>query len=422
MATQTATATMPYEGTVIPRGVAVLVATDGRAESDAALAAARVLAEGRGQVGVLTVLPLMPIVSPEVQLPVSPELEQARVDELRARVSDQVQRVLGDAKIPIELRVGDAGSAIARAARESNAQMIVVGIGRHRIVDRLFGDETALRLLRVSPVSVLAVAREFSHAPERVVIAMDFSAPSMRAAQAAIDMAADSATLYLAHVGPRESAATVAGAVSAYPSDAGAELDRTRQALRIPSRMAVQRIVLHGDVARELLAFASSVNADLIATGSHGHGFIARMLIGSVATKVLRGSTCSVLVVPPAAPLPAGALAGAATVTTVPQPEWAATLDRFTQRNLGRRGLLQVDDPEIGAQAQEQDYPLLGATYDHHDGRVELMFGELGSFDRHLTRSIGQVSSIDVLTDTAGRDVALRVAHGAGQTLLTFSR
>lgn len=422
MATQTATTTMPFEGSVIPRGVAVLVATDGRPESDAALVAGRVLAEGRGPLGVLTVLPLMPIVSPEIQLPVSPDLEQARVDELRTRVTEQVQRVLGDKSVPVELRVGEAGSAIARAVRETDAQLVVVGIGQHRVIDRLFGDETALRLLRVSPVSVLAVAREFSHAPERVVIAMDFSAPSMRAAQAAIDMAADSATLYLAHVGPRESAATVAGELAGYPSDAAAELDRARQRLRIPTRMAVQRAVLHGEVARELLAFASSVNADLIATGSHGHGFIARMLVGSVATKILRGSTCSVLVVPPAAPLPAGALAGAAKVTTVPRPEWAATLDRFTQRNLGRRGLLQVDDPEIGAQAQGNDFPLLGATYDHNDGRVELMFGELGAFDRHLTRSIGQVSSIDVLTDTAGRDVALRVAHGAGQTLLTFSR
>jgi len=422
MATQTATATVPFEGGVIPHGVAVLVATDGRPESDAALKAAQILAGGRGPLAVLTVLPLMPIVSPEIQLPVSPDLEQARVDELRARVAEQVQRVLGDKNIPVELRVGDAGSAIARAARQTDAQVVVVGIGQHRVIDRLFGDETALRLLRVSPVAVLAVAREFSHAAERVVIAMDFSAPSMRAAQAAIDMAADSATLYLAHVGPRESAATVAGGLAAYPSDAAAELDRARQRLRIPSRMAVQRVVLHGEVARELLAFASSVNADLIATGSHGHGFVARMLIGSVATKVLRGSTCSVLVVPPAAPLPAGALAANATARSVPRPEWAATLDRFTQRNLGRRGVLQVDDPEIGAQAQENDYPLLGATYDHNDGRVELMFGELGSFDRHLTRSIGQVSSIDVLMDTAGRDVALRIAHGAGQTLLTFSR
>ena len=90
-------------------------------------------------------------------------------------------------------------------------------------------------------------------------------------------------------------------------------------------------------------------------------------------------------------------------------------------RNIGRRGVLEVDDPEIGAQAQERDYPFLGATYDHHDARVELMFGELGYDGRHLSRSIGDIQSIDILQDELGRDLALRIAHGAGQTLLTFS-
>jgi hypothetical protein len=107
-------------------------------------------------------------------------------------------------------------------------------------------------------------------------------------------------------------------------------------------------------------------------------------------------------------------------VSALDRPEWSRALDEFTRRNVGRRGVLEVDDPEIGAQAQEHDYPLLGATYDRNDGRVELMFGELGDRDRHLSRSIGNVGRIDVLTDERGRDIALRIGHGAGQTLLTF--
>jgi hypothetical protein len=108
------------------------------------------------------------------------------------------------------------------------------------------------------------------------------------------------------------------------------------------------------------------------------------------------------------------------TIQALEKPEWTARLDEFTRRNIGRRGVLEVDDPELGAQAQEHDYPFLGATYDHHDGRVELMVGELGDVQRHLTRSIGSVSSIDVLTNERGRDLALRIAHGAGQTVLSF--
>lgn len=44
-------------------------------------------------------------------------------------------------------------------------------------------------------------------------------------------------------------------------------------------------------------------------------------------------------------------------LTALSRPEWARALDEFTKRNIGRRGVLEVDDPEIGAQAQENDYP-----------------------------------------------------------------
>ncbi|HUF03452.1 MAG TPA: universal stress protein [Aridibacter sp.] len=42
---------------------------------------------------------------------------------------------------------------------------------------------------------------------------------------------------------------------------------------------------------------AESWNADLIVVGSHGYGFVKRMLIGSVSDAVVRYAPCSVLVV-----------------------------------------------------------------------------------------------------------------------------
>ena len=184
----------------------------------------------------------------------------------------------------------------------------------------------------------------------------------------------------------------------------------------------MQKVLLQGDPATELLAFATSVNADLIATGSHGHGFVARMLIGSVTTRIVRCSTCSVLTVPHTAVMTrVRTTVEPPVVTTVPVPKWSEELDEFTRRNIGRRGVLEVDDPEIGAQAQEFDYPLLGATYDPHDKRVNLMFGAPENVTHHLTRGIAGVSSVDILRDEAGRDLAIRIAHGTGQTLLTFA-
>jgi hypothetical protein len=110
--------------------------------------------------------------------------------------------------------------------------------------------------------------------------------------------------------------------------------------------------------------------------------------------------------------------------STVPlraESEWASLLTSFTSRNLGRRTILEVDDLEIGAQAQEYNYPLIAAMYDARDRRLQIMVGDRSATGRHLSRSIGGVAGVDVLTDGQGHDVALRVEHGTSHTLLTFA-
>jgi len=424
MGTLTLETTRPELGVRAAKTSPVIVATDGRDQSDAALIAGGLLANPENGLRVITVLKPMPIVSPEAQLPVSPDVEASRRAEAKRAVKEQLTRVWDvPGNLEVEVYDGDPATMIANAAHDSNASMIVSGLGRHRVMDRLFGDETALRLIRVSAVPVLAVGGQFTAAPARIVVAIDFSETRLRAARLAIELAAPGATIYIAHVAPRD--ATLYdwnGWGSSYKQDAGEALQQMREQLRIPKDMIVQRVLLQGDPATEILAFAASVNADLIATGSHGHGFVARMLIGSVTTRILRCSTCSVLTVPHAAAMTRmRTTVEPPVIKTLDRPDWTLQLDEFTRRNVGRRGVLEVDDPELGAQAQEHDYPFLGATYDRHDGRVELMLGELGDVGHHLTRSIGSVSSIDVLSNERGRNLALRIAHGAGQTLLTFS-
>jgi nitrite reductase (NO-forming) len=61
------------------------------------------------------------------------------------------------------------------------------------------------------------------------------------------------------------------------------------RAARIPANVAYRMIM-----PKDSISFAFEARA-----GSHGYGFLARMLIGSVATKLLRGASCGVLVVPP---------------------------------------------------------------------------------------------------------------------------
>jgi len=384
---------------------------------------ARLLAGEKESLRVMSVLRTLPTVTPELPITLNEEMEAARRREQKQLVRQQAARVLGDDNIEVELDEGDPATLIAQYARRTNATMIVAGLGRHRVIDRVFGDETALRLIRVAGTPVYAVANGPAQAAARIVVAADFSETSLRAARLALEVAAPHATIYLAHVAPRDATLHEWSEFGrSYKEDAGDALHKMREQLRVPPAITVQRILLQGDPATELLAFAASVSADLIATGSHGHGFVTRMLVGSVTTRILRVATCSVLCVPHAAAMTSARVTSErSTTTALARTGWAHALEQFSNHNVGRRSTLEVDDPDLGAQAHESHYPLISAAYDDDSGRVNLVFGEGGSIGRQLTRTMADVDAIEVLRNESGHEIALRISHGAGQTLLTLS-
>jgi universal stress protein A len=53
-----------------------------------------------------------------------------------------------------------------------------------------------------------------------------------------------------------------------------------------------------GDPAEEILRYATRQPIDLIVVGTHGRTGVSRLLLGSVAERVMRGARCPVLVVP----------------------------------------------------------------------------------------------------------------------------
>ncbi|NCQ34271.1 universal stress protein [bacterium] len=57
-------------------------------------------------------------------------------------------------------------------------------------------------------------------------------------------------------------------------------------------------LLLQGQTVEKLLAEQARLNADLVVLGSHGHGALYNLLVGSVAAGVLRGARCPVVVVP----------------------------------------------------------------------------------------------------------------------------
>ncbi len=399
----------------------VIVASDGRTQSDGALAMGRLLAGEPESLRLLTVLAPVPTI-PEAQVSITPDVLAARRANARREVAEQARR-LWDNVGNVELMEGDPATLISRVAHKAGATMIVCGLGRHRVADRIFGDETALRFIRLADVPVLAVAERLDHAPRRIVVASDFTETSLRAARMSLELAAPGATIYLVHVAPRSGFTHEWDYTDgSYKQDAGNALHRVHEQLRVPKGMSVQEVLLQGDPATELLALASSVNADLIATGSHGRGFLARMLVGSVTTRIVRCSTCSVLSVPHAAVMThVRTTAEPPSIELIPDERWATELAEFSRRNLGRRGTLEIDDLDIDAQAQAFDFPFAGVDWDRNDERVEIMLGDASRSGRHLTHSVSGVTSVAVMRDEHGRDLALRIAHGMGLTLFTFA-
>lgn len=286
----------PELGVHASKAAPIIVATDGERQSDAALVVGRLLTNDQAALKVVAVVRPLPIV-PESGMVVNHDLAVSRRADMQRQVIAQMTRAIEELE-PLEVLEGDPATTVARLAHESSATMIVCGLGRHRVSDRVFGDETALRLIRVADVPVFATAEHMNRAPSRIIVACDFSETSLRAARTAIALASTNATLYLVHVGPRGMKGDWDGWGKTYRQEASDALIAMEEQLRPPADMIVERVLLEGDPATELLAFAAGVHGDLIATGSHGHGFIARMLIGSVATRIVRAATCSVLTVP----------------------------------------------------------------------------------------------------------------------------
>ncbi|MCZ7630542.1 MAG: universal stress protein [Microthrixaceae bacterium] len=59
----------------------------------------------------------------------------------------------------------------------------------------------------------------------------------------------------------------------------------------------VDRRVVEGASGQMIIHIADEVDADVIVVGSHGHGFLSRVLIGSVSEYVVRHTLRPVLVV-----------------------------------------------------------------------------------------------------------------------------
>jgi nucleotide-binding universal stress UspA family protein len=405
----------------------VMIATDGEPDSDAAFPLAQVLASHmQTNIEAVSVLGsyATSLFTADV-LPVSAEQGATVRLDREARVRAQVARLMpSDTPVIVQVREGDTAHVLIDHADTHDVRVILVGRGRHKGLRRLVGAELLVRLLHIGDRPILAVDPELKWLPRRIVIGMDFSDYSLHAARIALTMIAPGAEVFLVNVGPdfAESDPTLRDRAVAYRRQAQMRMARIREALDHPA-MRLEEVFLKGNAAEALLTYAEEVQADLIVSSTHGHGFIRRMLLGSVASGLLRAAQCSVLCVPGSARSHAAAYARRARLTRTrafsPGQE-DAELAVFTTRNAGKPCTVLVHQPELGAQSLGHSLRLVGATYDTHQRAVSLMFGAPQLAGSHLTHSMSGVSRIDLSTDHEGHDSVLRLDHGLGYTLVAL--
>jgi nucleotide-binding universal stress UspA family protein len=286
----------------------ILLAIDGTPQSAGAVRLATTLATtARAEVRVLQVLePLTiyePPSTPMLAFP-GPYLGEERKSAALARLIAILEEA-GPVPSgwPVDLEIGPVPLTIVRAAERNGVSLILLGLGGHERMDRWFGGETALRVIQLSHLPVLAVPESDGDRPSVVLAAVDFSEFCRDAITTALTIAAPGTKLHLAHAVWRQSP-DLADFDEAW-------FGRLRQQAR--ERLEVWTTELHGMVANAditmhhlegdpsdaLLELAEEIGAELIAAGSHGLGFFGRLMMGSVSSRLVRGARCPVLIAPP---------------------------------------------------------------------------------------------------------------------------
>jgi nucleotide-binding universal stress UspA family protein len=290
----------------------ILLATDGAPGSEGALNVSARLAEERGaEVEVLHVLQPMVVQTPDstamLWLPPSSVDDRQRTAAASAELARLLAAAGGPAeRWPAHVEIGPVAPTIVEQAERLGVSMIVMGAGRHDALDRWLGTETAVRTMQVAHVPVLAVPHSATGEYRNVVAAVDLSEFSRDALAAALRLCSDGATLHLAHAAPSQPHDLLGAGSPSWGEDESVQA-RARilaWAAEVPGG-AGRRFEVHlleGTVHQEILRLAEKLGAELIAAGSHGHGFWGRLLLGSVSTRLIRGAQCSVLIAPPREP------------------------------------------------------------------------------------------------------------------------
>jgi len=204
-----------------------------------------------------------------------------------------------EALAQIEVRSGNTAFVLGAAVKEYGAELLVLGGKHHAAPARWFSSSTVHHAVRTIDVPLL-VATEHRGSLGRVIAAADLSdaaAPTLAAAgRFAALLGAELRALHV--VEPFPPIPDVAVQLDEQEHISSAEREFGHVVDQALEGHAAEPVVRCGMPSRTICDEAEAWQADLIVVGSHGKGWVDRVLLGSTAERLLNRLPASVLVVP----------------------------------------------------------------------------------------------------------------------------
>lgn len=273
----------------------ILVCTDGSPDSEGAITAALHLAKTTGStvflLEVLYYLAGYEMQSPDTLAPpvINLELMQAQETATRERL-EAWKAEAAKAGVTLTPRIRTSASAyegIMEEAGEIQPDLIIMGRHGYTGLTRLLMGSVTARVIGHSPCHVLVVPRGVPLSFERLLIASDGSPYSEAAWTEAFSLAQ---TMGSALIG-------VAVAASDRDISTATEVVRNLEAAAEKQGIALDTMIPMGRPDEGIVKAAEFKQASLIILGSHGRTGLKRLLMGSVAERVIGQAKCPVLVV-----------------------------------------------------------------------------------------------------------------------------
>jgi len=295
---------------VVPKLGRIAIAVDfGEPSVDAARWVARVLAPD-AELVLVHAVDTLAAAPPGVPPPSDTTLGTAR--EFAAQRLREIGDALGGrGAVRVEVREDRPAPAIASVAEACGADLIAVGPHGGKETARGIGT-TAERLIRMSPIPVLLVAKAHAHAPRHLLVPVD-DVDLTPAVMHWADLFArrNGVTVSLMHVlDPRwqelsgwRNASARADLDDRHPYPTLGDYVHATEgrlatfARELTDTSRVSFVTPVGVPAEEILAAAARVHTDLIVMGRRGRGRVLPGILGSAASTVLRQPPCPVLIV-----------------------------------------------------------------------------------------------------------------------------